>query len=112
MFYCDPCAVPRSWPTGTISASVGPCELCGTVGVCNDVPSSLLPLPADVEPVQLDRSSDRYFVTTGGAEREVDLAGYIAEEQAAGFFSHSGPGTPATGSFSGNGRSGRIEYSA
>lgn len=45
MFYCDPCALPRKWPTDTFVRSHGPCEICGNVSNCNDVPSKYLPIP-------------------------------------------------------------------
>jgi len=112
MFYCDPCARPRGWPTRTLMSSHGRCECCGATAVCNDVPSSLLPLPADVEPLPpRDTSGDRYYANDGCGEREVTMAEYMSIERAAGFHSHV-PGRPATGSF-GNGRlSGRIQYGA
>lgn len=42
MFYCDDCGDKNQWPM-TFSGSFGPCECCGKVGTCNDVPSRLLP---------------------------------------------------------------------
>lgn len=112
MFYCDPCGTSRAWPTNTLMRSHGPCETCGTDAVCNDVPSSLLPLPAGMTVAPLDHSADRYFVTTDGrGEREVDKAEYVATEHAAGFRSHYGPDEVATGSFSGAGLRGRVVYS-
>ncbi len=116
MFYCDPCAEPRGWPTGTLMRSHGPCEVCGTAAVCNDVPSGHLPLPPGVEPLPpVDRSRDRYFITeNGGEEREVDLPAYLNAERRAGFHSYYGADQPATGGFSHSGRDlnlrGRIEY--
>lgn len=48
MFYCNPCKVVRNWPeSGMIS--LGPCEICGTVTMCFDRPSSTLPEPAKPE---------------------------------------------------------------
>ena len=44
MFYCDGCAAPRKWPQ-TIFKSEGPCEVCGRIAVCSDMPSRDLPLP-------------------------------------------------------------------
>lgn len=44
MFYCDPCAEQRKWPSG-LAVSRDPCETCGQVTACNDVPSRLLPVP-------------------------------------------------------------------
>ena len=43
MFYCDSCAKKNDWPK-TISESVGPCEICGSVCVCNDKFSSSIRL--------------------------------------------------------------------
>lgn len=41
MFYCDDCREKRGWPEATVR-SHGPCELCGEVGTCHDVPTSKL----------------------------------------------------------------------
>jgi hypothetical protein len=46
MFYCQRCATRHKWPE-SFSQSYGPCEMCGKVAVCNDVPSSWLPDPED-----------------------------------------------------------------
>ena len=43
MFYCDNCAKKRSWPAA-IFKSYGRCEVCKDLGVCNDVPSTDLPM--------------------------------------------------------------------
>lgn len=48
MFYCDKCAEERDYPE-SFSKSVGRCELCNEKSVCNDVPSSRLPLPKEKE---------------------------------------------------------------
>lgn len=42
MFYCDDCAKKCEWPE-SFGRSTGPCEICGQVRVCNDLPSSQLP---------------------------------------------------------------------
>ena len=42
MFYCDPCAEARNWPQ-SFYGSWGNCEICGTRGICNDIPSGELP---------------------------------------------------------------------
>jgi hypothetical protein len=42
MFYCKLCQVKNNYPE-SISTSVGTCEICGTIAVCYDVPSSHLP---------------------------------------------------------------------
>ncbi len=42
MFYCDPCRKENKWP-GIMTGSVGPCEVCGKVRPCYDVPTSVLP---------------------------------------------------------------------
>jgi hypothetical protein len=53
--------------------------------------------------------ADRYFIAFGdGPEREVTRAEFIAAEQTAGFRSKFGPGTVATGGFSGSGIRGRV----
>lgn len=44
MFYCNKCASKRQWPS-TLFKSEGPCEICEKVRLCNDLPSSMLPLP-------------------------------------------------------------------
>lgn len=46
MFYCDACREKREWPESFLK-SRGPCEICRKVADCNDVPSSLLPLPKE-----------------------------------------------------------------
>jgi hypothetical protein len=43
MFFCDKCKDKMNWPGSLVFTSYGPCEICGTVGECNDVPSSYLP---------------------------------------------------------------------
>jgi hypothetical protein len=47
MFYCDDCAKENGYPE-TIMKSQGPCECCGKVALCNDMPSSKLPKPKDI----------------------------------------------------------------
>ena len=44
MFYCDPCAEKNGWPM-SLRRSQGKCEMCDKVDLCNDTPSSQLPLP-------------------------------------------------------------------
>lgn len=44
MFYCDPCREKNDWPQSMMK-SEGPCEVCGVVRICFDMPSRLLPLP-------------------------------------------------------------------
>lgn len=44
MFYCEKCRVERGWPE-SFGKSHGPCEICHTVAVCNDIPSRALPEP-------------------------------------------------------------------
>lgn len=51
MFFCEPCRVANQWP-GIVQFSRGPCEVCGVVSACYDVPSKHLP---DRE-VVIDRS--------------------------------------------------------
>lgn len=41
MFYCMLCAEDSDYPE-TLFKSRGPCELCGMVALCNDLPSSRL----------------------------------------------------------------------
>ncbi len=44
MFYCDECGTKEGWPTDFyLPMSKGPCECCGKVRGCFDVPSSALP---------------------------------------------------------------------
>jgi hypothetical protein len=46
MFYCDACATKNGWPDDFWRGqSRGPCEVCGKVAACYDVPSSALPNP-------------------------------------------------------------------
>lgn len=42
MYYCQQCGLTNKWPIG-MTQSVGPCEVCGKVKSCFDVPSRLLP---------------------------------------------------------------------
>lgn len=44
MFYCNNCKIKNGW-SYSFNESYGKCEVCGIVGVCNDVPSSRLPMP-------------------------------------------------------------------
>jgi hypothetical protein len=44
MFYCDLCAEKMGYPE-SMAKSRGPCEVCHKVAVCNDRPSSTLPMP-------------------------------------------------------------------
>lgn len=48
MFYCDECATKNGYPE-TAFKSQGPCECCGKLRVCNDMPSRLLPMPKKKE---------------------------------------------------------------
>ena len=41
MFYCDPCAKKYGYPQSE-RKSAGPCESCGKLALCNDVPSYAL----------------------------------------------------------------------
>lgn len=49
MFYCDPCAKKNDWPE-TLFRSRGPCEVCGKVASCNDLPSKSLPVALRTPP--------------------------------------------------------------
>jgi len=49
MFFCEKCQQRNNWP-GFVPYSYGPCEVCGTVTHCFDVPSSALPRPPAYEP--------------------------------------------------------------
>lgn len=42
MFYCPKCQVTTGWPN-TMSKSIGNCEVCGELAICNDHPARLLP---------------------------------------------------------------------
>ncbi|MFA6096529.1 MAG: hypothetical protein WC788_02775 [Candidatus Paceibacterota bacterium] len=42
MFYCEKCREENKWPK-SLFKSYGPCEMCGKVRECNDVPSRCLP---------------------------------------------------------------------
>jgi len=46
MFYCEACRIKRDWPEGFLR-SYGPCELCGKMANCHDVPSRFLPIPQE-----------------------------------------------------------------
>ena len=43
MFYCDACATKNDWPLSS-AKSKGACEDCGQSAICNNVPSSRLPI--------------------------------------------------------------------
>ena len=45
MFYCEKCRAANGWPD-SYGISKGPCEMCGRVVYCYDVPSSQLPKPS------------------------------------------------------------------
>lgn len=49
MFYCDSCADRFGYPR-TAFRSSGRCECCGEGAVCNEMPSSALPLPKAEDP--------------------------------------------------------------
>lgn len=42
MFYCDKCQVKHDLPDLGGLKSYGPCELCGNMTGCHDVPCSLI----------------------------------------------------------------------
>lgn len=48
MFYCDPCAETLGYPE-SLSKSRGSCECCGKGAICNDRPSSSLPMSRSVK---------------------------------------------------------------
>ena len=47
MFYCNKCAKAKGWPIDIPPKLYGPCEVCGKVTSCNDVPSKNLSIPND-----------------------------------------------------------------
>ena len=47
MFYCNDCANENGYPISIIR-SIGPCECCGKVADCSDMPSSDLPKPREI----------------------------------------------------------------
>lgn len=58
MFYCQQCAAERKWPYFYgLPMSRGPCELCGKVRSCADVPSRALP-ESRKRPSEQTRDSD------------------------------------------------------
>lgn len=57
MFFCGPCREARKWPE-SISVSRGPCEVCGHVSNCYDVPSKYLPIPSTEDGVDRDLFDD------------------------------------------------------
>jgi len=46
MFYCNDCAKENGYPQSIIR-SIGPCECCGKIADCSDMPSSNLPKPGE-----------------------------------------------------------------
>lgn len=65
MFYCNPCGTQKGWPTDTLMQSHGPCEICETTAICNDVPSQELPskLPESEPETRFQSDFDRIFNT-------------------------------------------------
>lgn len=55
MFFCDECKTQNGWP-GIIPLSRGPCECCGKVRDCYDVPSAFLPPPS----IAWDQDRERF----------------------------------------------------
>jgi hypothetical protein len=62
MFYCDNCAKEKKYST-SIAKSVGVCEICGIHGVCNDVPSKLLPIQEHEKPTYTKKEVDELIFT-------------------------------------------------
>lgn len=56
MFFCVKCERKNKWPN-SLFKSYGACEICGSVGECNDVPSKYLPNPPKNPAPKLDTSS-------------------------------------------------------
>jgi hypothetical protein len=48
MFYCDPCA-DKYYYAWSFFKSLGKCELCGNMAICNEYPSAPLPSVLDYE---------------------------------------------------------------
>jgi hypothetical protein len=59
MFFCEACNKRNEWP-GIIPMSTGPCEICGTVAACYDIPSSALP-PAKSRPPRRETMAKTYY---------------------------------------------------
>lgn len=68
MFYCNGCAKKNGWPLSSVK-SRGKCECCGTLTVCNDTPSELLPLSneraREIEKALLTHSQDEVLKMCG-----------------------------------------------
>ena len=69
MFYCDSCGTKKGWLTDTCFKSMGPCEICGEVLVCNDVSSKYLPVPKQlgggIKDIQLGGDDDEQIDSMG-----------------------------------------------
>lgn len=60
MFFCDDCKVKKGYP-GSFFTSVGKCEICGEVKLCNEVPSSRLSKPPSKEEF-VKKNEDKFRV--------------------------------------------------
>lgn len=74
MFYCDDCREKRDWPS-SMSKSEGLCELCGNMAICNDVPSSRLPLATVPSRDRLAQATARPPVRIEISENFLELCG-------------------------------------
>lgn len=59
MLYCEKCREANKWPE-SVFMSHGKCEVCGTVGECNDVPSERLPLKTGNEDNASSKSDTKW----------------------------------------------------
>jgi hypothetical protein len=77
MYYCDPCRTKNKWPEGFMK-SVGPCEVCGKVRMCNDVRSSDLP---DREATPAEMVEDINTALDKAVGRVIKLTGYYMQNK-------------------------------
>lgn len=72
MFFCNPCATKREWPQSMFK-SRGKCEICNEIAVCNDIPSSNLPLPKNCVECGARRPTHTAECTVPGVLKSLNL---------------------------------------
>jgi len=76
MFYCDECAKEKNYPE-TMGKSVGRCEICGKVALCNDMPSSKLPksepVPDELKKREIEKIAWQVFLNKTGLRFKREL---------------------------------------
>lgn len=89
MFYCEPCRLKYKWPE-SVSGSLGRCEKCGANGVCNDTPSSELPL---CKPVITSRVIDEVLVSIASQMEDLEVQERTILEESGWVYTCDTPGS-------------------